>query len=119
MDNQTVNIIVAVFSILIIIVFSVKIYLDYRRFKKLTESSSFPPWPAKCPDYWKVIEGDKGDEDVICQNIHSIGQCKTGEGDEGKMDFNDRIFKGGQGQLNKCTWSNKCNAPWEGIDTIC
>ena len=117
MNNQTVNIIVAVFSILIIIGFSVKIYLDYTRFKKLTESSSFPPWPAKCPDYWKVIEGDKGDEDVKCENIHSIGICKSG--DDNVMDFNDPIFKGGQGQLHKCSWSKKCKAPWEGIDTIC
>jgi hypothetical protein len=118
MNNQTVNIIVAVFSILIIIVFSVKIYLDYTRFKKLTESSSFPPWPSKCPDYWKVIEGDKGDEDVICQNIHSIGICKSG--DDNVMDFNEQVFKGsGQGHLHKCSWSKKCKAPWEGIDTIC
>tara|TARA_B100001142_G_C14156518_1_gene586705 strand:+ start:454 stop:813 length:360 start_codon:yes stop_codon:yes gene_type:complete len=119
MDNQTVNIIVAVFSILIIIVFLVKIYLDYTRFKKLTKNSSFPPWPAKCPDYWKVRKGDNGDEDVICQNIHSIGICKTGEGTEGEMKFNESIFKGGQGQLNKCSWSKKCYSPWEGIDTIC
>ena len=95
MNNQTVNIIIAVFSILIIIGFSVKIYLDYSRFKKLTESSTFPPWPAKCPDYWEVIEGANGDEDVKCNNIHSIGICKTGEGSAGTMDFNDTIFKGG------------------------
>jgi len=120
MNNQTVNIIIAVFSILIIIGFSVKIYLDYARFKKLTESSSFPPWPAKCPDYWKVIEGAKGDDDVKCENIHSIGICKTGDGVEGEMDFNDPIFKApGQGQLYKCSWSKKCKSPWEGIDTIC
>ena len=117
MNNQTVNIIVAVFSILIIIVFSVKIYLDYVRFTKLTEGSSFPPWPAKCPDYWKVIEGAVGDEDVKCQNSHKIGICKSS--DDNIMDFNEQVFKGGQGQLNKCSWSKKCNAPWEGIDTIC
>jgi len=119
MNNQTVNIIVAICSIIIIIGFSIKIFLDYKRFKKLTESSSFPPWPAKCPDYWEVIDGNSEDEDVRCKNIHNIGLCKSSN-DDNIMDFNDQIFKGNsQGQLYKCSWSKKCKAPWEGIDTIC
>ena len=119
MDNQTVNIIVAVLSIIIIIGFSVKIYLDYNEFSKLTESSAFPHWPAKCPDYWQVEEGEPGDEDVKCRNIHNIGLCKSSD-DDNLMDFNDEVFKGeSQGQLYKCSWSKKCKAPWEGIDPIC
>lgn len=111
MNNQTANIIVAIFSIIIIIGFSIKIFLDYTHFKKLTESSSFPPWPAKCPDYWEVIEGEQ------CKNTHNIGICKS-DNDDNIMDFNDQVFKGGQGQLNKCSWSKKCKSPWEGIDSM-
>ena len=119
MNNQSKNIIISVFSIIIIIIFLVKIYLDYSRFKKLTEGSSFPPWSAKCPDYWEVIEGNKDDEDVKCRNIHKIGICKS-DTHNNVMDFNDQVFKGnGQGQLYKCAWSKKCKSPWEGIDTIC
>ena len=117
MNNQSTNIIISVFSIITIIIFLVKIYLDYSRFKKLTESSTFPPWPAKCPDYWEVIEGEKGDEDVKCKNINSIGICKSN--DDNIMDFNEDPFKGKGGEVYKCSWSNKCKSPWEGIDTIC
>ena len=118
MNNQTTNIIITVFSIIIIIVFSVKIFLDYSRFKKLTGMSSFPPWPAICPDYWEVIEGEKGDEDVKCKNSHNIGICKSSN-DDNIMDFNEDVFKGNGGEVYKCSWSKKCKAPWEGIDTIC
>ena len=115
MNNQTVTIIIAVCSILIIILFAVKIYLDYTKFNKLTESSSFPPWPAKCPDYWTVIEDDDDDE-IKCQNNHNIGICKTG--DDNVMNFDDAVFKGGQGKFHKCSWSKQCKSPWEGIDNL-
>ena len=36
------------------------------------------------------------------------------------MDFKaNEIFKGEDGPLAKCTWSKQCEAPWEGIDTLC
>ena len=110
MDNQTVIIIVSVISFIIIVIFGVKIFLEYRRFKKLSDNTIFPPWPAKCPDYW-VSQDDK------CINVNKIGKCRTGDDDN--MDFNEHPFKGSKGDLYKCNWSNKCDAPWEGIDTIC
>ena len=50
------NIISIVISVLIVIGFSVKIFLDYRNYQKLKDNTIFPPWPAKCPDYWLVKE---------------------------------------------------------------
>ena len=35
------------------------------------------------------------------------------------MDFSEPIFKGNKGMYYKCNWAKKCNAPWEGIDSIC
>ena len=116
MNNTTLAIIVSVLSLMIIIGFSVKIFLDYRRYKKLTEGSTFPPWPAQCPDYWEVKEGEDGE--IVCKNINNIGICK-GNGTDQIMDFNASPFKGGQGQLYKCSWSKKCKSPWEGVDNIC
>ena len=116
MNNTTLAIIVSILSLMIIIGFSVKIFLDYRRYKKLTEGSTFPPWPARCPDYWEVIEGD--DDEILCKNVNNIGICK-GNGTDQTMDFNEPPFQGGQGQLYKCSWSKKCKSPWEGVDNIC
>ena len=70
MDNQTVIIIVSVISFIIIVIFGVKIFLEYRRFKKLTDNTIFPPWPAQCPDYW-VSQNDNE-----CKNINKIGICR-------------------------------------------
>ena len=54
----------------------------------------------------------------MCENVHKIGKCKGGDTDN-TMDFNDPIFKGSKGMYYKCNWSKKCNAPWEGIDSLC
>jgi len=112
MNNQTVNIIIAVISIIIIIVFIVIIVLKYLKFKKLSENTVFPPWPATCPDYWKV-----GNENE-CININNIGDCKSSDSDN-VMKFDEPIFQGNKGAFYKCNWANKCKAPWEGIDSIC
>lgn len=121
MNNQSLSLIIGVLSIGIIITFLVLIYLDYYNYKKLTENSVFPPWPAKCPDYWEIVAGTSVDAqgDVItkCKNINKIGTCKTGA--DKIIDFNEPIFKGSQGKLFKCSWSKQCKAPWEGVDSIC
>ena len=30
-------------------------YFFYKNYKK-THNTSFPPWPAKCPDHWAVTK---------------------------------------------------------------
>ena len=114
MNNQTVTIIISVFSMLIIIGFSLKIYLNYTQFTNLTEGTSFPPWPSKCPDYWEVIDGGGVSK---CQNTNKIGICQIGS--DKIMDFNDEVFQSDKGNLLKCSWSKKCGSPWEGVDNIC
>ena len=112
LDDKTTNIIIGVSAAIIIIGFCVKIFLNYKKYKKLKENTIFPPWPSTCPDYWKVVEEDK------CQNINKIGLCRTGDEDD-MMDFSDARYKGGKGPSYKCAWSKACKAPWEGVDSIC
>ena len=112
MNNQSLSLIIGVLSVGIIITFLVLIYLDYSNYKKLTENSVFPPWPAKCPDYW-VSQNDNE-----CKNVNKIGICRTGDSDD-VMDFGTHPFKGGKGDFYKCNWAKKCNSPWEGIDSLC
>ena len=110
------NIISIVVSLLIVVGFSIKIFLDYRNYQKLKNNTIFPPWPAKCPDYWLVKEDS--DDKLVCKNINKIGVCKTDQNDD-EMDFGDVLFKGEKGPIYKCNWSKKCESPWEGIDSMC
>ena len=75
----------------------------------------FPPFIAKCPDYWEAVGGDK------CKNTNKIGECLIHDGtkDSDVMDFNLPIFKGKKGMYYKCSWAQKCKAPWEGIGNLC
>ena len=76
MYMSTINIITLILSLGIVVGFILKIYLDIRKQKKLTEDTVFPPWPAKCPDYWMVKEtgvDPLGNETVKCQNINKVG----------------------------------------------
>jgi len=112
MDAKKFNIVAIVGVLLIVIAFSVKIFLKYREIKALEDGTKFPPWPSQCPDYWAVVGKDK------CKNVHRVGDCKSGEVDN-VMDFSEPIFKGTKGMYYKCNWAKKCNTPWEGIDTLC
>lgn len=123
LSNKNVLIISALLSFLIIVGISIKIILDYLKYKKLKDNTIFPPWPSICPDYWAVNDvsyNNLGEKQVKCKNIHKIGDCNIGDNEEDKIvDFNDPIFAGGQGPYYKCSWSRKCKAPWEGIDSLC
>ena len=36
------------------------------------------------------------------------------------MDFNTHdIFKGKDGNINKCNWAKDCKTSWDGIDNLC
>lgn len=89
-------------------------YLGYegiKLFNKKEETKKFPPFSSKCPDYWDVVGKDK------CRNTQKIGVCLTGENNV--MDFDLPIFKGAKGDYYKCSWAQKCKAPWEGISNLC
>ena len=102
-------------TIIVLLIWVVVLIWLYRKSKNNT---TWPPIIGKCPDYWEVIEGEKGDEDVKCKISHNIGICKSADEDN-IMDFNEDVFKGKGGEVYKCSWSKKCKSPWEGIDTIC
>ena len=34
---------------------------------------------------------------------------------DGKMNFNEDIYKGSNGVCNKMKWANACNITWDGI----
>lgn len=111
MKTLTFNIIFLVTILLIVIGFSVDIFLTLRKEKNMVLNTVFPPFKNKCPDYWEVTKDDK------CLNKNNIGLCKT-SGDR-KMDFNQDIYSGEKGDYYKCAWSKQCQAPWEGIDNLC
>ena len=101
-----------VIIVLVVIGLFIHTLLKYKKMIDLNKNTKFPPWPSKCPDYWTVV-GEN-----MCENVHKIGKCKGGDTDN-TMDFNDPIFKGSKGMYYKCNWSKKCNAPWEGVDSLC
>tara|TARA_B100000700_G_scaffold293890_1_gene355308 strand:+ start:319 stop:654 length:336 start_codon:yes stop_codon:yes gene_type:complete len=111
MEDKTFTILAVVIVVVIIVGFVVHGAIEYRNDKKSKENVKFPPFPNKCPDYWEV----KGDG--RCENVHKVGLCKAG-GDN-VMDFNDPLFEGKKGMYRKCSWSKQCEAPWEGIDSLC
>lgn len=115
MEDKIFHRILVILVITIIVGFSIYYYLQYLQYKEYLSKLKYPPWPSKCPDYWKV-EGDNK-----CRNIHNIGICKRNNGvqDSDIMDFNQLPAKGTKGQYYKCSWSKKCRAPWEGIDHLC
>ncbi len=96
----------------IILGFLIDVGLSVYRANQLEKNTKFPPWPAKCPDYWHNV-GDN-----VCRNSNKIGDCKSGDGDL-DMDFNEQIFDGARGMYYKCNWAKQCNVPWEGIDSLC
>ena len=122
--NKIVLIVVLVGVIAILVGFSVSTGLTIYKSNDLDKNTKFPPWPSKCPDYWSVIgggtcrDGESGDCEIRCQNVHKIGMCKAGDIDN-IMDFSEPIFRGSRGMKYKCNWSKQCDAPWEGVDSIC
>jgi hypothetical protein len=115
MDDKLFKKILIIMVLVIIIGAALYYYFQYKAYKEHLSKLKFPPWPSKCPDYWKVEGDDK------CRNIHNIGICKKFNGmkDSDVMDFSQLPAKGKKGQYFKCSWSKKCRAPWEGIDNLC
>lgn len=114
--NKIIIIVVFVVILAVLVGCLVDVGLSVYRANELEKNTKFPPWPAKCPDYWTtVLEDENG---VKCRNDHGIGDCRSLPHDN-EMDFRERIFKGNRGMYYKCNWAKKCNVPWEGIDSLC
>ena len=111
MEEKTFMILSVVIIVVIVLGFVIHGIVEYRREMNEKQNIKFPPFPNKCPDYWEVSGDGK------CKNVHKVGLCRSGGNNE--MDFNDDLFKGKKGMYRKCSWSKQCEAPWEGIDSLC
>lgn len=106
------NLYILLAIIIPIIIFFVQIFYEYKNNQMTYNIIKFPPYKSKCPDYWEVTNEN------TCKNVNNIGLCKTG-GDN-IMDFNTHdIFKGKDGDVNKCNWAKNCKTSWDGIDNLC
>ena len=114
--NKIVLVVILVGVIAILIGCFVDLGLTVYKANELEKNTKFPPWPAKCPDYWEIVEDNE--EGPVCANVHGIGDCKK-EPHDNKMNFNHSLFKGPKGIYYKCDWSKKCKSPWEGVDSVC
>lgn len=121
--NKIVAIVILVGVLAIVIGCFVDLGLSIYKSKQLEKNTKFPPWPAKCPDYW-VTEKDESDPDnpgshvVHCRNVHGLGDCLVHEGNN-LMEFKGGIWAGARGQYYKCNWAKQCKTSWEGIDSLC
>ena len=111
MEDKTFMIISIVIVVVIILGFVIHGVIEYRTEMNDKQNIKFPPFPNKCPDYWEVSGDGK------CKNVHKVGLCRAGSNTD--MDFNDDLFKGKKGMYRKCSWAKQCEAPWEGIDSLC
>jgi len=111
--NKFVLIGILVGALAIVVGFLVSVGLEVYRANELEKNTKFPPWPAKCPDYWTNMGDD------VCRNTYRIGDCYSGETDN-DMDFGkEAIYKNTRGMYYKCNWAKQCKVPWEGIDSLC
>ena len=113
--NKIVLVVILVGVLAIVIGFCVDLGVNVYKNNKLEQNTKFPPWPAKCPDYWTVV--DDSESGLTCKNVHGIGDCRNKNGDT--QDFSTTEFQGRRGEYFKCNWAKKCETPWEGVDSIC
>jgi hypothetical protein len=67
-----------------------------------------------CPDYWDITAPN------ICSNSKKLGVCRLGQAEDGRVDFNDNLFKDSRtGEFMKCQWAKTCGVSWQGIDNKC
>lgn len=123
MEQKKFILYLSITCLVVLLTVSVQFFMEYRRTQTVVRSedksdldvspTKFPPSPAKCPDYWSTLPDGK------CKNVKKVGICMTKDTAD-VMDFRaNEIFKGEDGPLAKCNWSKQCEAPWEGIDTLC
>ena len=87
--------------IVLALIVSYNLFIELRDFNKLNKKrSKMPDFANECPDQWSKVNRQ-------CVNDFNIG------GKCGSTNFDNYSKK------QKCKWSKKCQAPWEGIDDIC
>lgn len=100
-----------------VVLLGVYYYRQYKSFKEEQSKRVWPPVTQPCPDYW-IHQGNN-----VCKNVHQIGICPQGADGQimpqGEVAFNTSNFTGAKGDQEKCRWSKRCQAPWEGIDSKC
>ena len=124
---SAIAIVVAVFLLIILAWYYYSLYKDY---KNKQNNATWPPNGYNaCPDYW-VKNGN------LCINAFGVGlpDCPNtpglttapnpidpAGGDVQALDLNNEMYQSSNGKSNsnKCRFSKQCEAPWEGIDTLC
>jgi hypothetical protein len=70
--------------------------------------------PPMCPDYWDISSPN------ICANSKKLGICRLGDGNDSRVDFNDKLFTDPRtGNFMKCQWAKTCGVTWQSIDNLC
>ena len=93
-------------------------YRQWSAYKEEQDKLTWPRMVLPCPDFW-VHEGNG-----VCRNVHNIGKCPN-DPQTGRLDpnqtvaFNGALYDGANGKENKCKWTKRCGATWEGIDNLC
>lgn len=113
---NTIDIIPLALAIILLISFIIHYWNVYKNNNSYAQSKkdNWPPYKSSCPDYWKSIGNN------TCENTHNIGvpEClKNGHQSvrgikEKRVSFQD------VSEEDKCSWSKKCEVPWEGVDTL-
>ena len=120
---------VAIFLLIVLAWYYYSLYKDHKNKQK---NATWPPNGYNaCPDYW-IKNGN------LCIDAYGVGlpECsfqggmvpggvpnpldKTGKNVQA-IDLNSEFLRSSNSKsnYNKCQFSKQCEAPWEGIDTLC
>ena len=116
-------------AVLLLIILAWYYYSVYKDYKNKKNDATWPPNGYNaCPDYW-IKNGN------LCINAYGVGlpDCTFPHGlttaqnplnpseTVQALNLNNEYLKSSNGQsnFNKCQFSRECEAPWEGIDTLC
>jgi hypothetical protein len=114
MNFQKIVLIIAFIILIVTLVFM------YYALKKATNTETWPPVIADCPDYWVDLSGNG----AACFNSHNLGTCNLPSRasdlgpiiDKNLMNFNQSPYSDPtNGICSKYTWANNCGVTWDGI----
>ena len=119
---------VAIFLLIVLAWYYYSLYKDHKEKQK---NATWPPNGYNaCPDYW-IKSGN------LCINAYGVGlpndKCSFPHGKTTAknplkpnetvqaLDLNNEylISSNSNSNMSKCHFSKQCEAPWEGIDTLC
>lgn len=109
--------VVIVLAIIIIILFTVYLFLDVFKKKINKKSNNVNKKKVEynyCPDFFEKI---KENGQNYCVNTYNLGSCQF---INNRKNFDDTIFTNKiSGNKNKCKFAKKCDLSWSGIDRLC